>query len=103
MWWFSNWTSKIIGTELKIHSSFNYSIGWFRRFKERSQIHLYTLHGDSAIFIGDLDSEIEKIKNLLKPYHINDIYNFDETALFYRMKPSKSLATNRTFATKKDK
>ena len=81
-------------------SSFEYSTGWLAKFKDRYKIKQYQMFGES----GSVSSELvqvarnearEFIKNWLalgNGISINDIFNLDETALFYKLLPSKTLA-----------
>ena len=50
-----------------------------------------------------LENCIPTILSELKNYHPEDIYNFDECELFYRMEPDRSLATKRLSGRKKIK
>ena len=64
---------------------FKCSDGWLHKFKARYNIRKYNIHGES----GDVDkNELENQRNDLKSFTINykleDIYNMDETGLFYR-------------------
>ena len=82
-----------IGEELEIEN-FKYSQGWLNRFKKRHLIKQYTLSGEAAnVDRTSVENEIKKIKEKIKSYELSSVYNCDETALFYRMIPDKSLST----------
>ena len=63
-------------------------------FKTRHGIKKRKLHGES----GDVDSSTlpqqrKGLQELTEKYEPQDVFNFDETGLFYRMRPSQTLAT----------
>ena len=71
-----------------------FSNGWLDAWKDRHRIKEYKKHGES----GDVDlrvvaNNLPKLQNILGLYHLNDIYNMDETAFFYQLIPDRSLAT----------
>jgi hypothetical protein len=80
------------------------SFAWVQRFKKRHGIQKYTLHGGAAsVNAGALDGHRKELMDLLDMYSPADIFNMDETALFYRMAPSQTLATKSMSGHKKDK
>ena len=65
---------------------------------------MVNIHGESGgVSQKPLDDEIIKLQLILKDYSREDIYNFDETALFYKLGPNKTLATQKTFGRKRNK
>jgi hypothetical protein len=71
---------------------FKFSSGWVTRFKQRHNLSFKILHGES----GDVDMEVVEasrtsFNTLLTPYKLCDIYNCDETALFYKLLPNQTL------------
>lgn len=63
---------------------FKASTGWLSRFKSRHGIVGKVLSGKSAAADGEAASEwISNATSLLEQYGTSDIYNADETALFY--------------------
>lgn len=46
---------------------------------------------------------MNSIRQLLEDYHLQDIYNFDETGYFFRMQPDRRLSTTSMEGEKKDK
>jgi hypothetical protein len=73
---------------------FEFSSRWLAKFKQRHQIRSHRRFGES----GDADTEIieeslPRIRTILDQYALADIYNMDETGLFYRMQADNSLAT----------
>ena len=91
------------GLKLAI-SDFNYSRGWLQRFKKRHHIKSYKCHGESASAdLGAVSTGREQLKIDLANYDPNDIYNIDETGLFYKLKPSATLATGGVKGEKRSK
>jgi hypothetical protein len=69
------------------------SIGWLSKFKKRNGIRNYKLHGESgSANVTNISESIVEINNQISSYDPCDVYNFDETALFYRLLPTYSLA-----------
>ncbi|XP_072140427.1 tigger transposable element-derived protein 6-like [Dermacentor andersoni] len=67
--------------------------GWLHRFKLRHGIIFKTINGESAS-VSDEDINTWMSKNLARvsSYAERDVYNADETALFYQMLPGKTHA-----------
>ena len=83
---------------------FTASNGWLSRFKTRYGISLRHLHGEAAsVDVGVVAMAREELKKTLSKYSPRDIYNIDETGLFFRMPPSKSLTTAPQHGTKQFK
>jgi|GEM_PF-1216312 len=81
-----------------------FSSGWLYKFKKRNGIHKEKLHGeagsvDNTVIINSFPLLQEKCAE----YPLDRIYNMDETALFYRLEPDYSLATERLTGRKKNK
>ncbi|GAB1610688.1 tigger transposable element-derived protein 1-like, partial [Argonauta hians] len=72
---------------------FNASAGWFRRFKKRFGFHNVRVTGEAASadeegakkFVDDLDVIIKE-----KGYMAEQIFNVDETGLFWKRMPKRS-------------
>ena len=85
-------------------SEFPASDGWLARFKNRYGLKSYHLHGEAASApVGDLEASPSNLQAILALYQQEDIFNADETGLFFRMLPSQTLATSIRKGTKKDK
>jgi hypothetical protein len=62
------------------------------------------LHGEAASApVKDLGVARSKLQKILATYRLEDIFNADETGLFFRMLPSQTLATSARKSIKKDK
>jgi CO dehydrogenase/acetyl-CoA synthase beta subunit len=73
---------------------FEFSSGWLAKFKQRHQIWSHRRFGKN----GAADTEIIKeslprIRTILYQYALADIYNMDETGLFYCMQADNLLTT----------
>ena len=85
-------------TDLKL------SNGWLDSFKNRHGIKSWRRFGengsiDPTIILNALPDLYEATRN----YSLDDIYNMDETGLFFRMKADHSLATKQLEGRKQDK
>ncbi|CAG8835444.1 16359_t:CDS:2, partial [Cetraspora pellucida] len=73
-------------------------------FKKWHGIAKIKLHKEDAS--ADVDAAtaaILKLNRLLEQYHLQDIYNMDETTLFYQLEPDTTLATMCLSRRKKNK
>jgi DNA-binding XRE family transcriptional regulator len=85
-------------------NDFKGSDGWLSRFKHRHHIYSVTKQGESASAPLELLPQYrEELQEILKNYDPSDIYNCDETALFWQLEPSKTLAHGETSGTKQSK
>lgn len=76
------------------HEDFEASTGWLDKFKNRHNIVGKTLCGESAdANLGERDKWINNVlPRLIEKYDANDIFNADETGLFFKCLPNKTLA-----------
>jgi hypothetical protein len=69
--------------------TFKASNGWFAGFKGRMKMSFKSLKGtESTIPIDRIEKGREELIELLREYKIDDIYNADETGLFYQQLPT---------------
>ncbi|KAI1001598.1 hypothetical protein K3495_g6605 [Podosphaera aphanis] len=90
--------------ELSKEIASGWSNGWIAGFKPRHNIKEYKTYGER----GSTDfSSIERlrpeIRDMLSNYAPADVYNMDETRLFYRAQQDRSLATQLLMGSKSDK
>lgn len=87
--------AKLFGGMLGISDlEFKYSNGWLNNFKSRYGIKEHTLVGErGSVKMVDVQKGRVDLKTITSQYTLDDIYNFDETALFYRLPPNKTLAS----------
>ncbi|KAH9124184.1 hypothetical protein LEN26_009763 [Aphanomyces euteiches] len=73
-------------------TSFTASNGWLQGFRVRHNIQFRTLSGESAVVnMETVNDWMQSIATLVQDYHPDDIFNCDETGLFWRDLPTKSL------------
>ena len=90
--------------KMGIESNIGFSNGWVQRFKLRNNISLRKYEGEaSSANLPAINIELPKIKEEINKYNLDDVFNFDECALFYRLEPDKTLATKRLSGRKKNK
>jgi DDE superfamily endonuclease/Tc5 transposase DNA-binding domain/CENP-B N-terminal DNA-binding domain len=83
---------------------FKASNGWLDNFKKRHAIWQFRIYGESeSIPIENLPEQRQQLVELLSQYRPEDVYNADETGLFFQMIPNQTLATKPVKGKKKDK
>lgn len=81
-----------------------FSEGWLRSFKARLGLREYLFHGEAASApVATLEDERLRVTCILSMYAPWDVYNVDETGLFFRMTPNRSLALTPGAGVKADK
>jgi hypothetical protein len=85
-------------------NKFKCSGGWVDNFKKRHNLRQYHIHGEAASApLEDLDTMRENLRQTLKDYSPEDIFNCDETGLFWKMKPSRTISNGQVSGTKQSK
>lgn len=83
---------------------FKGSNGWIDNFKKRHNLRQYNIHGEAASApIQDLDTMRENLRQTLRDYDPENIFNCDETGLFWKMKPSRTISNGPVAGTKQSK
>jgi hypothetical protein len=68
------------------HRAFEFSNGWLEAFKNRHDIKSYRCFGESgSANMAMIEESLPRIRLTLDQYERRDIYNMDETGLFYIM------------------
>ena len=95
--------AKKFGVELGVQD-FQYSKGWLHKFKKCHTISKHIAHGeaDSADPVVVSQGRLQ-LQDDLASYDPNDVYNMDETGLFYQLLPNSTLATSPVSGKKKQK
>ena len=73
--------------------NFKTSDGWLDRWKKRFNVSFKTVSGESNPFTDEMIAPWDQttLPTILSKYDLNQIYNADESGLFYRVQPNKSL------------
>lgn len=83
---------------------FKGSNGWIDSFKKWHNLKLYSVHGELASApLEDLDAMRDKLRQTLKDYDPENIFNCDKTGLFWKMKPSRTISNGPVSGTKQSK
>ncbi len=78
--------TKILDRLYHGHEAFEFSSGWLEVFKSRHGIRSYCRFGENgSVDMDALANTLPTIRDILDQYAWKDIYNMDETGLFYRM------------------
>ena len=81
-----------------------WSTGWLDGFKARYNIKRYRNFGEvGAVNQIAIEVELEELREQLRSYSNENIYNMDETGLFWKMTPDSTLATMQTPGGKHEK
>ena len=73
-------------------SDFKASTGWLRSFKQRHNINGARICGESgSVDVGVVTDWQEKLPSITEGYAPRDIYNMDESGVFYRQLPDRTL------------
>ncbi|KAI9549182.1 hypothetical protein GHT06_006813 [Daphnia sinensis] len=77
-------------------SNFKASDGWFRNWRERCSIgHSIRLFGEAAdVSVAEMEPLIQTIRDKLLRYRACNVFNMDETGLFYRALPTRTYVSN---------
>ena len=77
-------------------TGFTVSNGWLDKWKTRHNIKRFNVAGeDGEVNAETLESWAEWLSEIVKGYELKDIWNADETGLFWRALPDKSLSVKK--------
>jgi hypothetical protein len=80
------------------------SNGWLDSFKQRVGLQALRFHGEAQSANAEqVVDERKRLRTLLTGWKLRDVFNMDETALFYAMSPNKGLATTKRHGVKQSK
>ncbi|KAL2630849.1 hypothetical protein R1flu_015535 [Riccia fluitans] len=84
---------------------FKFSNGWLQGFKSRHGIfvHVRQSEGGLAEISEEVQDRIEVVKALISGYDPEDVFNMDETSLFFQLEPNRTLSTRSISGKKKSK
>ncbi|CAB5315083.1 unnamed protein product [Rhizophagus irregularis] len=67
--------------------------GWLSNFKRRNNLHTFKIRGEAGSApVSEIPQMRAELQAILQEYEPRDIWNCDETALFWRLLPSKTIA-----------
>jgi hypothetical protein len=90
--------------DLLSYPDFKASQGWLENFKHRYSIKAFNKHGEAqSTPISEIPQMREDLREVLRQYRREDIFNCDETALFWKMEPNRGLSTQPLSGIKKNK
>jgi DDE superfamily endonuclease/Tc5 transposase-like DNA-binding protein len=73
-------------------SNFKVSVGWIQKWQKRHGVTSKTKHGEAASVDPNLiASGRSKLSSILSSYNPEDVYNADETGLYWRQGPVRTL------------
>ena len=75
------------------NAEFKASNGWLESFRKRHNIAFNVISGEAADVSSEtIDDWKKRIPSIIDGYALEDIYNCDETGLFYRALPDRTLS-----------
>ncbi|KFD46968.1 hypothetical protein M513_12158 [Trichuris suis] len=83
--------------ELKIQGSCAYSIGWYQKFQRRNGIKTVKIRGDRGSADHEAAKEfVEEFARIIADEKLSpeQVYNADETSLFWRYCPRRTVTTS---------
>lgn len=80
-----------------------FSNGWLTGFQNRANIKYRIQHGEAGSLANEAESAMAKIRQATRSFAPQDIFNCDESALFWKMTPDRSLSTRSVPGRKKQK
>lgn len=84
--------------------NFSASGGWLRNFKHRNNLHTFKIRGEAGSApISEIPQMRAELQEILQEYELRDIWNCDETALFWRLLPCKTIAHSPVIGKKRPK
>jgi len=73
---------------------FRASNGWLHNFKKRHAFKQFRIHGESGdAQITGIEDQMRILRAKISLYDHDDIYNMDETGLFYNLAPDTTIAS----------
>lgn len=71
-----------------------FSHGWLHKFKQRHNIRQRIRHGEAAQVDREaLEEDLKELQRICDEYQLQDIYNMDETGLFWKAMPDRTLSS----------
>jgi hypothetical protein len=78
-------------TEFNALTAFKASESWVGKFAQDNGLTSRALHGKAGdVDVEEPDLEIQQLRELIKKYNLDKVYNMDETGSFYKQIPNCS-------------
>ena len=74
---------------------FKASNGWLQAFKTRHRFKQFRIHGESGdAQMTGIEEHMQILRAKIASYNHDDVYNMDETGLFYNLAPDTTIASS---------
>ncbi|CAB5362157.1 unnamed protein product [Rhizophagus irregularis] len=78
--------------------------GWLSNFKRRNNLHTFKIRGEAGSApVSEIPQMRAELQAILQEYEPRDIWNCDETAFFWHLLPSKTIAYSPVIGKKRPK
>jgi hypothetical protein len=85
-------------------STLTFSQGWLAKFKRRHGLRQFVSHGESgSVDVTIVEEALPDLRDLISRYEPHNVFNADETGLFFRLQANRFLATKQLEGKKLDK
>ncbi len=64
-----------------------FSNGWLQRVQTRRDIRSYQSYGEAGSLSANADEEMIKVRDIIRQYPLKDVFNCDETGLYWKLVP----------------
>ena len=98
--------AEMFADEMKVPESDRpaFSDGWLQKFLQRRGFKTVKMSGESrSADLEAISSELPVLQQIISNYDPSDVFNMDETGLFYCMAPDRTIAARQIGGMKKDK
>lgn len=86
-----------------LEGSIEFSNGWLYKFLSRNKLQSFKIHGEAGSVDDDaIEAAMPALRARIAAFNPEDVYNMDETGLFYRMVPDTTITQQRIVGSKKD-
>lgn len=85
-----------VAEQLNNSTTFKASNGWLNRFRNRYNIQFRTISGESrSVDSNTVDDWKARLHSIIEHYDPENVFNVDETGLFFKLLPDRSLSLDR--------
>ena len=82
----------------------SFSDGWLQKFLDRHGLRTVVMSGESgSADVAAINTALPELRAVIKEYAPQNVFNMDETGLFYCLAPDRTIATRQLEGMKKDK